>query len=196
MKFKAIATAYKSKEELRVLEAPDSEQWISNGVAMYSLCGMPKLSAKSVLNILDVPPEKQNEWTTSEQTMDSELLRLCANNSVSTFNALEKMETELVWGSEKYIFFRNNSEVLAVNEKYLKPLYDEGAYLRFYKLNAYDNKVSFILVYKGLDEIKGIILPASLSDALAELCSITTGLYIASSEIQSKSEEEDEDETS
>ena len=189
MKFKAIAAAYKAQKSLNVLEAPNGTQWISNGAALFLMEGMPTLNADAVLNIFDVPEEKRGEWTTNEHKMNAELARMCLNNDLYPDDALAIMSPEISANGTKYLFLKSPTEVFAVNEKYLKPLYDEGDYLRFFKKTTSDSKSVAILVYKGI-EIKAVILPVVLSGIMPELCEIVSEIYLPANE---KADEESED---
>lgn len=191
MKFKAIAAAFKERKSLNVLEAPNGTQWISNGTAMFLMEGMPVLNAAAVLNIFDIPEIKREEWETGEHKMTAELARMCLNNDLYPDDALTIMSLEIVINGSKYLFLKSPSGVFAINEKYLKPLDDEGDYLRFFKKTTSDGKTVAILVYKGL-EIKAVILPAHFSGIMPELRKIVSEIYSPANTTNDESEDDNE----
>ncbi len=58
MKFKMIAAVFKRNKFLRILTMPNGIQWITNGSALYSMSGMPRMTPEMVLKIFDIPEDK------------------------------------------------------------------------------------------------------------------------------------------
>lgn len=188
MKFKAIASAYKADKRLIVISDPNGKQWISNGTAIYSLESMPAMNPMSILAVFDIPEEKREEWRTREEDMSDEVAYLCENSQLFDENALEMMTAEVKWNGMNCVFLKHNSEIYAINEKYLKPLYDSLEYLRFFVKKTRDEKHSVVMCYYGL-ELKAIIVPARFSDkAIDELYDIASNLIYEA--IVENSEEE------
>ncbi len=79
MKLKAIATIFKKNKFLRILDAPSGSQWITNGVAVYSMEGMPKLTPAMVLKIFDIPEDKQTEWNCEVIPMPADMCKICTD---------------------------------------------------------------------------------------------------------------------
>lgn len=171
MKIKAIVSAFKPRKIANISDVVDNDvQWISNGTAWYSLDGMPKFTPTSLLKMFDIPEEKQAEWT-SEQTSVSRYII-----DESKDYELEEMKMQIKWLGETYTFFKDEHSVLAINEKYLKPLYDEWDYLRYVAHPLSDGRTTVVLCYIKL-ELKAVILPVTLGDnltrELSELLTLT-----------------------
>lgn len=171
MKIKAIASAFKPKKTAVIKDVADSGvQWITNGAAFYSMDGMPKFTPTSLLKIFDIPEEKQAEWT-SEQTSVS---RYIIDDSKDY--ELEEMKMQIKWLGETYIFLKDEHSIFAINEQYLKPLYDEWDYLRYVAHPLSSGQTTVILCYVKL-ELKAVILPVTLADnltrELSELLTLT-----------------------
>lgn len=171
MKIKAIASAFKPKKTVVIKDVADNGvQWITNGAAFYSMDGMPKFTPTSLLKIFDIPEEKQEEWT-SEQTSVS---RYIIDDSKDY--ELEEMKMQIKWLGETYIFLKDEHSIFAINEQYLKPLYDEWDYLRYVAHPLSSGQTTVIMCYVKL-ELKAVILPVTLGDnltrELSELLTLT-----------------------
>lgn len=89
MKLKAIAAIFKRNKRLNILVMPNGTQWITNGVALYSMSGMPELTPAMVLKIFDIPEDKQGEWTCEVKPMPESMCEICTNGFYTTESLLE-----------------------------------------------------------------------------------------------------------
>jgi len=128
MKISKIASAFKKNKTLCIASKPNSsEQWISNGIASYRFDGMPNLTAEHVLRMFDVGAGQISDWKCSTAEVDA-----------PHYNDFDENETEakeifmtVKYDGLEYRFFETDIGILCVNEKYLKPLYDDADYLSF-----------------------------------------------------------------
>ncbi len=176
MKLKAIATIFKRFKFLRIWDTPSGSQWITNGAAVYSMEGMPKLSPATLLKIFDIPEDKQSEWTCKAEPMPADIYKICADYRIVK-TPLDQKETTFQWKGTTYVLLcGSNGEIVPIDGKYIKPLEDEMDYLRFFKCNL-KNGVA-VLCYDGL-ETKAVIMPVGVGGVLArELLEI--GKYFSS----------------
>lgn len=176
MKLKAIAATFKRGKFLRIYTMPDGEQWIGNGVAMYKMSGMPQLTPAVVLKIFDVPDDKHAEWNCELEDMPIHLRELCADDLYIPEQTLEQMKISIEWNGVTQTFLKCQNDILAVDEKFVKPLYDDVEYLRFAKRSFEVGSRSKVAIacYNAL-ELQAIIMPYHIGgDVLNELKSIST----------------------
>lgn len=171
MKLKAIATIFKRNKFLRIWNAPNGTQWITNGAAVYSMAGMPELSPATVLKIFDIPEDKQAEWNCEVEPMPSEIYDRCIDCCAIT-PSLDPKETMFQYNGITYLLSSGNGEIVPIDEKFIKPLYDDMDYLRYYKCKL---KRGFaVACYDGL-QTTAVIMPIRIADTLAkELLEIAT----------------------
>lgn len=131
MKLKAIAATFKKGKFLRIYTMPNGEQWIGNGAALYKMSGMPELTPAVVLKIFDIPEDKQSEWNCESQEMPEHLRDLCSDDLYKPEQTLEQMKISVEWHGIIHIFLTCQNDIIAVDEKLAKPLYDDVDYLRF-----------------------------------------------------------------
>lgn len=173
MKLKAIAATFKRGKFLRIYTMPNGEQWIGNGAAIYKMSGMPQLTPTIILKIFDIPEDKQAEWNCELADMPEHLRELCDYDLYKPEPLLEQMKVSVEWYGVTQIFFRSQSTILAVDEKLVKPLYDEVDYLRFAKRTFGTGNGIAIACHNAL-ELQAIIMPYNISsDMLNELKSIS-----------------------
>ena len=179
MKLKAIAAIFKRNKRLNILVMPNGTQWITNGVALYSMSGMPELTPAMVLKIFDIPEDKQGEWTCEVKPMTESMCEICTNGFYTTESLLEPKKTTIEYGGVTYSLLRNSDDMIAIDEKYLKPLYDDMEYMQFYK-QKFPNKCDFAIVCQNALELEAVIMPIMLGEDMAkELLEI--GMYYNSS---------------
>lgn len=166
MKLKAIATIFKRNKRLNILVMPNGTQWITNGVALYSMSGMPELTPAMVLKIFDIPEDKQGEWTCEIKPMPENMREICTNGFFATELLLEPKKSTIKYGGTTYSFLRNVDDIIAVDEKYLKPL-DDMEYMQFYKREI-PNKCGYAIVCQNALELEAVIMPIMLGEEMAK----------------------------
>lgn len=177
MKLKTIATIFKRFKYLRIWYIPNGEQWITNGVAVYSMEGMPTLTPAAVLKIFDIPEDKQAEWNCEVEPMPEDLCEICGDYRTKKI-PLEPKETRVQYNGITYLLLNseNGNEIVSIDEKYIKPLYDDMEYLRYFKCNLTSGYA--VILYDALS-VKAVIMPVGLGSVLAkELLEI--GKYFSS----------------
>lgn len=158
MKLKAIASAFKRSKHLIIHTTPKGEQWVSNGSALYSMDGMPKLTPEQVLQMFDIPEDKRDDWFTDTAPMPD---FFSTEDFYDTNTEFKQLQTTVELCGEKLLFFKYFGDIYAFKESYLKPLYDKSEYILYYKAEWTDSngkKGSALVCNKGLIP-KAIICP-------------------------------------
>ncbi len=166
MKFKMIAAVFKRNKFLKILTMPNGVQWITNGSALYSMAGMPKLTLEMVLKIFDIPEDKQADWNCEEADMPEGLREICADDFHISKIPLEQMRAAVGWNDVTYLFLKGMDDIFAVDENLLKPLYDNLEYLRLFKCTLRGGSPA-IMCYNAL-ELKAVAAPCMPGDKMAK----------------------------
>lgn len=180
MKLKAIAATFKRGKFLRIYTMPNGEQWIANSGAMYKMSGMPQLTPAIILKIFDIPEDKQAEWNCELADMPEHLRELCDDNPYKPEQTLEQMKISVEYYGITQIFLKHQNNIIAVDEKLAKPLYDDVDYLRF-ALRPFGKGIGsgIAVVCYNAFELQAVIMPYNISgDMLNEMKSI--GAYFGS----------------
>ena len=157
MKLKTIASLFNRNNQLNIYTADNGEQWISNGVAVYSLRGMPHMTADIILRIFDIPPDKRDKWLTEESEIP---VTISFEDYVIGETEVKPFKINIEYFGVNYWLFPDGQRVYSFNEEYLKSLLDEPDYLKFHKRTTEGG--GFILACKVGLELKAIILPSHL----------------------------------
>lgn len=183
MKLKAIAANFKRNKHLIIYNRPNGEQWITNGHAAYLIDGMPTLTPDAMLKIFDIPESKQGEWHCDIRDMPQSIIALLEDDITMATHKVESepLKTSIIDASgTTMLLFSDHRGILAVNEQYVKPLYDNSDYLAYFKStlietgNEHIVKSSYLLCRVGF-EFKAIIMPILLGDTtINEINEIST----------------------
>ena len=172
MKLKTIAAIFKRNKRLVIHTADTGEQWISNGWAMYSLRGMPKVTPEIVLRIFDIPTDKHISWICENKEMPT-LLNFEDNTPGE--RSVEPYDTKIDRFGSTFWLFPDTIGIRAIDSDFIKPLLDEEEYLTFHRREMYDTAGTFMLAAKVGLELKAIIMPNiffTKKDALKEIIEI------------------------
>ncbi len=169
MKFKTIAANFKRNKSLTIWNRPNGEQWITNGYAAYLIEGMPPLTPEVMLKIFDIPEEKQGEWHCNIAEMPLSIAALLDGDIIRATSKVEAkpfLTSIITANGTTNLLFDGGRGILAVNEQYVKPLYDNSDYLVYFKSTLFDadgEHGTYLLCRVGFD-IKAIIAPHLLGD--------------------------------
>ncbi len=157
MKLKAIAAIFSKNKHLILMDAPDGEQWISNGVAVYSLRGMPRMTPEAILRIFDVAPDKAKDWHCEAQELPT---GIPFDDYARGETDIEPAKILIGWNGDGYTLFPDERKIYTIKTVYLKPLLDEPDYLTYHKRQTEGG--GFVLAVKIGMEIKAVICPVLL----------------------------------
>lgn len=172
MKLKVIAANFKRNKRLTIWNRPNGEQWITNGHAAYLIDGIPSLTPEVMLKIFDIPENKQGEWHCDIAEMPLSIIALLEDDitrATSKVEAKPFLTSIIDANGTTNLLFDGGRGILAVNEQYVKPLYDNSDYLVYFKSTLFETcgehivKSPFLLCRVGFD-FKAIIMPILLGD--------------------------------
>lgn len=172
MKLKTIAANFKHNKRLVIWNRTNGEQWITNGHAAYLMDGMPPLTPEFMLKIFDIPEDKQGEWHCNTAEMPSSIAAMLDGDITQATSKVEARPFAISIidaNGTTNLLFGGGCGILAVNEQYVKPLYDNSDYLVYFKSTLMHTdgesvrKGTYLLCRVGFD-IKAIIAPSILGD--------------------------------
>lgn len=154
MKIKAIAQII-SKRKFAVLYQGEGEQWLSDGVAMYSLAGLPELRLSGLFRIFDISEDKAAEYMQREEpALPADI---CMEEYAEGDERLELQD--FVFARMGYTFCvlaTEDGKALLVQERYFKPFEDAEALE--YTLRKTPGGKSYITVHDGMFTV-AVLLP-------------------------------------
>lgn len=165
MKLKTIATIFKRNKFFRIWNEPNGAQWITNGVAAYSMEGMPELTPAMLLKIFDISEEKQTEWNCEVEPMPAELFEICSDYRRPRTPLEAKNVTVQYNGIVHMLLNGSGGEIVSIDEKYIKPLYDDMDYLRLYKCKLQNG---FAVICHSGFETTAVIMALRVGETLAK----------------------------
>lgn len=176
MKLKTIASIFNRNKRLTICTNIQGEQWITNGIAAYSLRGMPHMTPEIVLRIFDVPPDKQNKWICEETELPT---AISFEDNERGEIEIEPLKTNIERFGDNFWLFPDGRRIYSFNEDFIKPLLDEPDYLTYHKRETVNG--GFVLACKIGFELKAIVCPSMLhkkEDFIEEIAQIAD-LYAA-----------------
>ena len=186
MKIKTIASIFKRRKWVDVYTDSRGEQWISNGAAVYSLQGFPRVTiSENLLRMFDVAPASDNDWHCAISDI-AHIIDL--SDSVKKEIEIKPLIIGIDWYGVKYMVFPDERKIYTVNEEYFKPLLDEPA-LTYWKREPEFG--GFVLAVKSAYQLKAIIYPTHLhtderfTSSISNIASLyrTMTLYSAAGQV-------------
>jgi len=173
MKLKTIASLFNRNKRLTIYTAADGEQWIGNGIAMYSLRGMPHMTPPIVLRIFDVPPDKYEKWVCAESDMPT---AIDFSDDTLGDTHIRPLKIGIEWSGDNYLLFPDERRIYSFNIDYLKPLIGDP-YLMYHKRETKDG--GFVLACKVGLELEAIVAPFIFheNDGFVAEIAIISGAY-------------------
>jgi len=173
MKLGKIASLFKKNKRIILYTAADGTQWISNGVAIYSMRGMPPLTPEIVLRFFDVPADQLAKWQCETEDLPA---GIDFSDFVENDKELELMKVNIDWYGETFMFFPDGKEIYSIQAAYVMPMIG-GDYITYQKRKMAGGG-HVIAVKDGL-ELMAIICPYDLgkSDVFVEEVDKLAALY-------------------
>lgn len=167
-------------------ETLPSTQWISDGLAMYPLYGLPQFNEDTIKNLLGIPDNKQ----------DGAFVTICDMPYPDILESFNEYDTDL----KLLQFSINEMSLLMPNEKnaepecffvrgkYIKPVCssDEITFTYRRKYNC-----DWILVHEGMI-IHAVLIPLKFSAGNASTVTLLDALHKAAYEIERQFKEEED----
>ena len=179
MRLQKIGSAFKKSKALSVFRN-EEKIYIANRMAIYLSNHLQHITPYMLLNIFDIPQDKQDEWALHESDLPE---TISFNSNTNNDEELSNMQIRIAWKGNHLRFFKAEDdasgqiEIFAVDEKYIAPLLDKPEYLNFFAREGEKNK--YIIAKVGL-EVEAVIMPYNyksdekLNDELTDI--LTSGL--------------------
>lgn len=173
MKIKTIEALCKARGTIYLADA-EGVQWISDGVAVYPLYGMPQLDESNIFTMFDIPDEKRGKYMFD----DSGRIAHTVNLSDNADGERQVQQSDILLQSGGYILMpiKTSKGIVYINKKYLAPFADSENGVMLYERIAPDGTV-YIAVKTGFF-LSGVISPVnimnkSFAEELLEIATLT-----------------------
>lgn len=154
MKLNKVASIIKKNKRLVIYTASNGAQWISNGMAAYSMAGMPHLTKEIVLKIFDVPQDKQGGWICTETELPS---GIDFESAIQQEREIEPMKIFIDWMGDVYWLFKDGKQIYTIKEEFIKPFSDNQEYITYFRREMHGGH--FVLAIKNGLTLEAIITP-------------------------------------
>lgn len=162
MKLKRIAALCKQEKRAIIYQKWEADcgtssimtqQWISNGYAVYAAHGLPPLEKETLLRIFDVAEDKFDSWNVSQRGLpESVNLGDLDDTEQEIAGALPSL---YLWGTAMQAYGTTENGVIFIRSDYMSPLDGETG-LEFYIRKNGDT--NYLAVKSGL-LLQAVILP-------------------------------------
>ena len=147
MKLKAIEKICKAAKTVILWPTEDGRVFAGNGGAFYLLPdALSKIPARDMLDVFDVPADKQSDWSARECEPNERGEKMFADGGVAE-KGVEPVEMTLGICGDVLQPIGNAFEMHLIDEIYLKPLEDESG-IRYFLRHAGDTP--YIAVKSGM----------------------------------------------
>lgn len=181
MKLKAIEKICKASKTVILWPTEDGRVFAGDGGAFYLLPdALSKISARSMLDVFDVPVDKQSDWSARECEPSERGEEMFADGGVAE-DGVEPVEMTLGICGDVLQPIGNAFVMHLVDEIYLKPLEDERG-IRYFLRHA--GGTPYIAVKSGM-MLHAVIMPkkiapkvcAQMVQTITEAARTQTGLW-------------------
>ncbi len=150
MKIKSLAGLINKSKKLVLLDIENSgTQWAGDGVALYSLSGLPKMNCMECFRMMDIPEAKSADIDTRAQIMPDKWAPYTLPLD-DTQGLQEILPTDEIFSYKGYAlhpFSTRDGATYLIQTKYLKPLENADG-LSFWL--AKPGSFRFVVAYDGL----------------------------------------------
>lgn len=132
MKFNKVAAICKSRKRITIHTDPESgAQWLGDGMAMYLLEGMPRLTPEECLRLFDIPESKHTDFYCTAEDLPTGIE---FSDAIGAENeGVKDKSITIGWLGEVFRLFMYEKELYAINEMYLTPFAGDTAYILYHR---------------------------------------------------------------
>lgn len=135
MKIKSIATICKRDKRIVLFNkySEDGEtvaQYISDGSAVYPICGLPELDEESILTIFDVPEKDREKWFVKYAQLPEEIN---FEDTDASERPIEEENISIMYAGRALKPLKTRRGLVFIDSRYLSPLSDVLDVLGFYE---------------------------------------------------------------
>lgn len=157
MKIKAVGTICNTARCICCFEEKET-QWIGDGIAEYSLHGVPILKDSELLRILDVTDRDAEKFNIQHSSKVTD--RFDLSDSITDEDILTESDIVLSINGEQILPLKGTAGVLFIKAKYLKPY--QGSDVRLFERTDRCG-FPYIAIKEGL-LMSGLVIPYQISD--------------------------------
>lgn len=157
MKIKDIASVCRRTKMLTIFTNPDNDQqYVSNGYAIYRLCGLPYMTENTMLTVFNVEGKELDKWHCHMRpTTDTLSVKDFEENEVQ----VEKEFPTIVNKGKVLLPLATPNGIVAIDPSLLKPCSED-----YQSLWVRENNGTEHIVVKSGMEFEALILPIRLND--------------------------------
>ena len=133
MKFNKVAAICKSRKRIYIYNDPETgAQWLGDGIGIYLLEGMPRLtSPDECLRLFDVPEGKRDDYYCKFEDLPE---GIDFSDALGVNGDGLKAKTATIgWLGESFQLFQDGAELYAINEMYLAPFAGDTSYIKYHR---------------------------------------------------------------
>ena len=180
MKIKSLASICKRAKNIVLYydrSGSGTQQYISDGFAVYPIFGLPELNEEYVLTIFDVPEKERDKWIVRETIVPDGI-------NLEDFDEGEKevlqIPISISYGGVPLRPLKTKSGIVYIDSRYLSPLADVLDVLQLYERRTAEGAL-YIAAKAGL-LLQAVIMPHNtinerFVDNLSELAKLTAEAF-------------------
>jgi len=132
MKLNKVFAICKSSKQVYIFnDLETGAQWLSDGIGIYLLEGIPRLtSTDECLRLFDIPESKWYSYLCKYRNLPE---GVDFTNEIGTGCYVEEMTTTIGLQEKTYRLFKDGEELYAVNQAYLAPFTGDDEYIRYHR---------------------------------------------------------------
>ena len=157
MKIKTIEALCKARGTIYLADA-EGVQWISDGVAVYPLYGMPRLDESNIFTMFDIPEEKRGKYMFDDSGRIARTVNLSDNADGE--QQVQQSDILLYSGGCMLVPVKTSKGIVYINKRHLAPFSDSENGVVLYERILPDGTV-YIAVKTGFF-LAGVISPVNV----------------------------------
>lgn len=153
MKVKSLATIAKKRKNIIIFEDLYRRQWVGDGVAMYLLAGMPRVTENNILSVFDIPSVKRDEYMVENIEMPENV----NFEDYTEEKLLKENFIDITVYDRQLKYFLTSTGITFLDMQYLKPL-DDSYHIDFYERWT-TTGTTYIAIKDENQELIAVIMP-------------------------------------
>lgn len=173
MKFNKIARLCKETGCVQLYTDEHNNQYLSNGIALYPIYGLPLLDIENVKNLMGLNDTQRETWSFK---VNNEINTIYTDDTYNGEELLQPLPISLNWKGNILGCYASSTGIFMVNRKHIETLSCNGEIELFLRINIVDSLPCYIIVAKSGLINYGAITPfpvqQDMSDCINELATM------------------------
>ncbi len=158
MKIKQIEKILKSQKRIIISEARGA-QWLSDGVAVYPVYNLPKLTEENIFPLFDIPEEKRDKFYFKASSLPT---FLNFEDSDENEQMIDRGDFSILVNGRILEPLKTSRGIVFIKSRYLKPIDDdEAGFVLYERISEYGRP--YIVVKRGFI-LQAVIYPENFID--------------------------------